>query len=136
MKETVSAGGVVVRDGLVAVVAQRGGVWSLPKGRRKKRETLLQAALREIEEETGLTDLTPVRELGTYRRPRIALDGGDDPTEMKTITFFLFTTRQTRLAPRDPKHPEARWVPEAEVAALLTHPKDAEFFEGYIRRRE
>lgn len=37
------------------VCARRSGVWSFPKGRRKKTENILENALRELTEETGLS---------------------------------------------------------------------------------
>jgi 8-oxo-dGTP pyrophosphatase MutT (NUDIX family) len=130
MKRTVSAGGVVLGPGgRVLVVSQKGDSWSLPKGHLDPGETPLEAARREIAEEAGITDLTFLRELGSYERPRIAKGGkGDDPSEIKQIILYLFSTHQTELCPIDKDHPEARWVEKSEVAALLTHPKDKEFF--------
>ena len=55
---------------------------------------------------------------------------GDDPSELKQISMFLFTTAQEVLKPVDPHNPEARWVPISEVGDLLTHPKDKAFFAG------
>lgn len=130
MKRTVSAGGVVFGPhGLVLVVSQKGDSWSLPKGHLDPGETPLEAARREIAEEAGVTDLTLIGELGSYERPRIAKGGvGDDPSEIKEIVLYLFRTSQTELCPADKDHPEARWVAKTDVAALLTHPKDKEFF--------
>ena len=129
MLETYSAGGVVTNgDGKVLVVSQRGTSWSLPKGHIDPGEDPLTAAKREIYEESGVRDLQLVRELGTYSRHKIGANGGEDPTERKTITMFLFHTSQSELQPTDPDNPEARWVPKSEVAALLTHPKDRQFF--------
>lgn len=132
IKETESAGGVVLNSrGEICVANQRGNSWSLPKGHVDPGENALTAALREIAEETGLTDLTLVRELGSYERYRIAKGGaGEDQTELKKITMFLFTTTQMELVPTDPDNPVAKWVLPGYVAALLTHPKDKEFFEG------
>jgi ADP-ribose pyrophosphatase YjhB (NUDIX family) len=133
MIETHSAGGVVVNErGQVIVVNQDGRSWSLPKGHIDEGEDALDAARREIAEETGVTQLALVRELGTYARPKIGLDGTDDLTERKTITMFLFRTAQNKLQPTDPRHPQARWVDPADVASLLTHPKDKEFFSSII----
>ena len=75
-----------------------------------------------------MSDLELVRELGTYERYKIGLNGGDDRSELKTITMFLFRTKQMALQPRDRDNPEARWVAKAKVAGLLTHRKDKEFF--------
>ena len=53
--EIQAAGGVVMRDGRVAVVHRpRYDDWSLPKGKLDAGETFEQAALREVWEETGL----------------------------------------------------------------------------------
>ena len=129
MLRTRSAGGVVTNShGHVLVVSQHGTSWSLPKGHIDPGEDPLTAAKREIYEESGIRDLQLIRELGTYQRNKIGLNGNDDPSELKTITMFLFHTTQTALQPTDPHNPEARWVPKSQVAALLTHPKDKQFF--------
>ncbi len=131
MKTTLTAGGVVLNPrGLVLVVNQFGNSWSLPKGHLEDGEDALTAAKREILEESGVAELVLVRELGSYQRYRIALDGGDDRSELKTIRMFLFRTGQENLAPQDPENPEARWVERLQVGALLTHRKDREFFLG------
>jgi 8-oxo-dGTP diphosphatase len=130
MKKTRSAGGVVTNsEGKVLVVSQRGTSWSLPKGHIDRGESALVAAKREIYEESGIRDLELIRELGTYERHRIGVDGGDDRSELKVITMFLFRTSEKSLRPVDPDNPEARWVERSKVAPLLTHEKDKEFFQ-------
>lgn len=129
---TESAGGVVLNPlNEVAVVSQRGDSWSLPKGHIDPGETAQQAAEREIIEETGITQLALIRELGSYERYKIGKGGeGEDTGELKRIRMFFYKTLQQALQPRDAHNPEARWVPIEEVAGLLTHPKDKEFFES------
>jgi 8-oxo-dGTP pyrophosphatase MutT (NUDIX family) len=130
MKKTHSAGGVVTNDeGEVLVVSQHGTSWSLPKGHIDPGESALVAAKREIYEESGIRDLEFIRELGSYERYRIGVDGGDDPSELKVITMFLFRTSEKSLKPVDHDNPEARWVEKPKVALLLTHEKDKEFFQ-------
>ena len=133
-KRTQSAGGVILnKEGLVAIVSQRGLGWSLPKGRLDPGEDKLTAAKREIWEETGLKDITFIKELGTYERYLIAKDVRlEDTSELKEITFYLFKTEQRELCPQDPHNPEARWVTKEEVVTMLTHKKDKEFFESII----
>lgn len=134
MKISLSAGGVVLNPkGQVLVVNQNGDSWSLPKGHLDEGESELEAAEREIQEESGIRQLEMVKKLGTYERPRIGLDGTDDVTETKRITFFLFRTKETRLEPEDPKNPEARWVDRSKVADLLTHARDKEFFLSVMK---
>src|SRR3989344_4021331 len=92
----------------------------------------LQAAYREMEEETGLKkdSLTYVAPLGSYERPKIGKGGiGDDASESKEIRMFLFTAAATELRPTDPENPEARWVSAEEALDMLTHPKDKEFLK-------
>ena len=129
MKKTQSAGGIVLNQrGEVLVVSQHGNSWSLPKGHVDPGEGILEAARREIYEESGIKAVQLIKELGCYERYRLALDGGDDPAELKTIWMFLFTTQEERLHPIDPDHPEARWIKKNKVADILTHAKDKDFF--------
>src|SRR3989344_8325907 len=129
MKKTESAGGVVKnKEGKILVVNQRGTSWSLPKAHIEQGEDALQASRREIQEESGITDLTFIKELGKYDRFKIGKDGGEDTSELKTLHMFLYTTNENNLKPTDPDNPEARWMEVEQVAELLTHPKDKEFF--------
>lgn len=129
MKQTESAGGIVVNpEGRILVVSQHGTSWSLPKGHIEAGEDRLTAARREIHEESGITELEYVRDLGSYQRYRLARTGGEELSEIKVIHMFLFNTTQEKLCPVDPDNPEARWVDKTEVTKLLTHPKDREFF--------
>ncbi|MBI3314879.1 MAG: NUDIX domain-containing protein [Candidatus Omnitrophica bacterium] len=129
--KTESAGGVVVnKKGRVLVVSQHGTSWSLPKGHIDPGEGQLQAAIREIEEETGIRRLTHVKDLGSYSRYRMGVGSREDTGEFKTIHMFLFTTDEERLKPVHAHHPEVRWVHPDEVEALLTHPKDKLFFKS------
>ncbi|HEX8355316.1 MAG TPA: NUDIX domain-containing protein [Pyrinomonadaceae bacterium] len=133
MIQTESAGGVVLDgEGRVLVVSQHGTSWSLPKGHVEEGEAILEAARREIYEESGVRELELLGELGSYSRPRIGRGGGEEVSELKTIHMFLFRTSETELKPVDPDNPEAVWVERDRVAALLTHPKDREFFESVL----
>ncbi len=134
MNHTRSAGGIILnREGRVAVVSQGGVSWSLPKGHIEGDEDPLAAARREIYEETGLRSFELIRELGSYERYKLGADGHEDASELKTIYMFLFETGETDLAPVDEDNPEARWVEKEEVASMLTHEKDREFFRSFLR---
>lgn len=132
---TVSAGGIVLNArGEVAVVRNGPGLpwWGFPKGHVDPGEKILEAAMREIKEETGIADLSLVRELGSYERYKGKPGGGDDTSELKTIYMFLFTTTQETIAPLDPGNPEARWVRKEDVEQLLTHPLDSAFYRSVL----
>lgn len=120
------------RPNTAAAYAERArlGFDTASKGHIDPGETTVVAARREIYEESGIRDLKFIRELGTYERYKIGVDGGDDRSERKEITMFLFRTSEKLLRPVDPDNPEARWVERSKVTPLLTHEGDKEFFRG------
>lgn len=129
LRET-SAGGVVIGPGgRIAIVSQKGRSWSLPKGRITAGEPHFDAALREIREETGLTELTLVTDLPPYERSPL-----NKPHYVKTLVFYLFRTEQTVLAPEDPHNPVAEWLAPRDAVERLSHPKDREFLSSVIER--
>jgi 8-oxo-dGTP pyrophosphatase MutT (NUDIX family) len=122
-----SAGGVVVRDGqvLVIVPARRAAdgsrVLGLPKGHLDDGETSLQAATREVREETGveaewICDLGEVRYWYVRDRRRIA----------KSVVFFLFRYVSGDPVDHDDEVLEARWMGLAEAQETLTYPGERE----------
>ena len=52
-----AAGGLVYNEKKELLFIFRNGVWDLPKGKIEKNETIEKAALREVAEECGVTDL-------------------------------------------------------------------------------
>jgi 8-oxo-dGTP pyrophosphatase MutT (NUDIX family) len=60
----VKTGGGLVKNksGEILMIFRR-GVWDLPKGKLDNNETLLECALREVREETGLTKIKPGKEI-------------------------------------------------------------------------
>jgi ADP-ribose pyrophosphatase YjhB (NUDIX family) len=109
--EHTSAGGVVARaeNGRIhiALVGEKGlSQYVLPKGHVEAGESLEQAAVREIEEEAGFTQLTLLGPLGTKER----LDF--DKRAWKKTHYFLFATEQVDGVPMDHKHHyAAKWFP-------------------------
>ena len=123
------AGGIIINNKKqVVVVNQNHDSWSLPKGHIDPGESNLEAAKREIYEETGIKDVKLIKPLGNYGRYRIGLDGKNDKSEYKTIYIFLFYSNQSILEPIDPINPEAIWVDFKKVTDILTHPEDKKFY--------
>ncbi len=54
----VAGGGVVFNENQEVLLIFRNGKWDLPKGHQEEGETIEETALREVQEETGLTHLT------------------------------------------------------------------------------
>ena len=128
---TYSAGGIILnQEGKVLLIKEDGNFWGLPKGRIQEDEDPLAAAKREIFEEAGLTNLTFVRELGSYQRHPYN-NGNPDTSELKTITLFLFKTDEP-LADSNDENNETAWVTPDEAATMLTEPHDQQFFKSKL----
>ena len=54
MREEISSGGVVVFGNAILLLRKYNGDWVLPKGRVESKEALVDAAKREVKEETGV----------------------------------------------------------------------------------
>jgi 8-oxo-dGTP diphosphatase len=116
--EVLAAGGLVWRDGQVAVVHRdRYDDWSLPKGKLDHGESFEEAALREVEEETGLTCrvLTTLGDT-SYR------DRKDRP---KLVRYFEMEPTSGEFTPND-EVDELRWLSPEEAQEQLTYDFDRE----------
>lgn len=103
-----------------------------PKGHIDEGENALDAAKREIYEESGIKDLVLIKKFGSYERYKIGKNSGDDLSEFKLIIVFLFKTKTIETSPKNPHNQENKWVNKNKVSRQLTHRKDKEFFEKYI----
>ena len=118
-----AAGGVVWRAGpdggieVLVIHRPKYDDWSLPKGKLDPGEDHETAALREVEEETGLACL-----LGP---PLGSLSYRDRRGRPKEVRYWAMTVRHGSFAPNR-EVDELRWVPVARVDAILSHPHDAE----------
>lgn len=57
-KEVNAAGGIVEREDGKFLVIKRNGKWDIPKGHQEAGEDIVQCAVREVEEETGLAGIS------------------------------------------------------------------------------
>jgi len=116
VRQVRAAGGVVERDGLLAVVHRpRYDDWSLPKGKLDRGESWEDAALREVHEETGFvcelrSSLPEVR----YMDPR---------GRLKTVRYWRMVVIRGEFAPGD-EVDELRWLAPGEAAVLLSYEHD------------
>ena len=105
-----SAGGVVGRPAASGVelllVRERSGAWSLPKGRLQRDERTVDAALREVREETGLRCHVDGL-VGSVVYPSRA-------GAMRAATYWLMRPAAGRLA-AGPEIAAVRWT-HGEVA--------------------
>jgi ADP-ribose pyrophosphatase YjhB (NUDIX family) len=122
-----SAGGLIVDLGgdvpLGALIARldRNGklLWSLPKGHIEEGETAEEAAVREVEEETGISGVI-LAQLGTIDFWFVA----DGRRIHKTVQHYLLRATGGQLSDADIEVSEVAWVPLPEIAAQLAYPDE------------
>ena len=111
-----AAGGIVADENDDVLMIFRYGCWDFPKGKVEKGEDWETAALREVEEETGLHGITLAEPLpNTYHT--YTLHG----TPILKIThWYAMNAPQQSLTPQTEEDiSQAVWVPRTEVADHL-----------------
>jgi len=103
-------------------------VLALPKGHLDGDETPLEAAIREVREETGV-EADPIEELGQIRYSYERKTGRVD----KRVVFFLLRYRSGELA-GDDEIADVRWMELEEAARLLTYSGEREMVSRALSR--
>jgi 8-oxo-dGTP pyrophosphatase MutT (NUDIX family) len=131
-----AAGGVVIRDqGAWFLLLERPGhkELRLPKGHIEPGETREQAAVREVQEETGYAEVTILADLGSYTHT--FYDYLKDREVTRTESFFLMRLESER-AYTGPQYAhekfQCKWVKREEVERLTAYESEREF----IRRAQ
>lgn len=120
--QVAAAGGVVVRDGKVAVVHRpRYDDWSLPKGKLDPGEDFLAAAIREVREEIG-AEVRVGRELP-------AVEYADHEGRRKLVRYWLMEAERVDFTPNE-EVDELRWLDPARARDLLTYPRDRDVLDS------
>jgi 8-oxo-dGTP diphosphatase len=116
--DEVSAGAVVVRrvGGSWEVCLVRvGQAWSLPKGNLEAGETPVDAAVREVAEETGLR-AESLRVVAALPAAEYAYRRRDGRLVFKRVEHFLVeATGETEVRPQPEEIDEVAWVPLDEA---------------------
>ena len=133
-REEWSAGGVVLRriNGVmhVLLIQDPYGNWGLPKGHLEEAEAPHDAGLREVEEETGLADLTlgpQLRTIDWYFRLKGKLIH-------KHCTFFLMTSHSGDPIPEEAEGiTDCAWLPLLEALDVVGYENAREVLRDATR---
>ena len=119
-------GGVVFDNrGRVLVLEHRNGTWVFPKGHLDPGETALEAALREVEEEAGVTATLLVTATQTTRYT-------NGRGEHRLITWFLMTTTATEPVLREATFLHGAFLTPDEARAKLNYPEDKTLLDAML----
>ena len=128
-----AAGGVVVRDGgggdeVLVVHRVRYDDWSLPKGKLDPDEQHVVAAVREVEEETGVRARV---------RDELSQVVYAVPEGWKRVRWYLMDHVGGDPAdrPADREVDVARWVAVDEAPGVLTYPADVDLLDEALAHR-
>ena len=120
LKEEISSGGVVVFNNEILLLRKFNGDWVLPKGKVEQGETLEQAALREVSEESGVKGQIQ-QYLGeihyTYKE-----NWDEDRLVHKTVHWYLMNCKAMNTLPqKEEGFVEAKFIHFNQVLQLARY---------------
>lgn len=113
--------GVVVLDADRCLVLRRGSEWIFPKGHLEANEQPIDAAIREVREETSLE----IEVDGYVGNTRYEFGPADGPGMTKSVHWY-WGHRVGGAIQVEETFDEALFVPKAEALSRLTHDADRE----------
>ena len=101
--------------------------WDIPGGRVQHGETITQTLHREIEEETGVTDIkTTEFWTSVVSKHEIPIDEGDTLAGLVLMIYKITIPEDSNIR-ISPEHTEYGWFTPLEAAKLLADKYPAEF---------
>ena len=127
IKKKFSSGAVVFRKEdekllFLLIYSQRNKIWGFPKGHIEIDEDEKQAALREIKEETGLSNLSirnDFREEVVYE-VTVGKSAGKEQIVEKHASYFLAQTKEENIKVDNYEITDYRWLESAGALKLLS----------------
>jgi len=128
MNKVISAGGIVIINSpnkqiLLTIYTHIKGL-GFPKGHVEKGETIETAAIREVTEETGLTNLNIIKKLGIITRT--ATERDSTPV-LKDIHMFLIETNKPDIHKKTEE--KYGWFDLEDAIHNMAIKEDKEFLE-------
>lgn len=131
MRKEVSSGGVVIFGNTVLLLKKYNGDWVLPKGRVEKDETLTTAALREVQEETGVK-AEIIEYIGdiNYKYKSIQYD----EIVSKTVHWYHMESSSMDCRPQKTEgFISAKFVHEDKVLEILRYKDEREIIKRFLK---
>lgn len=130
MKRATSAGGIVIKTvgdkkKVLLIIFGNNTRLGFPKGTIGEGEDLEKAAVREVKEETGLSDLKIIKKLGVVTRPATQDDG---TKVIKDIHIYLMETSNYNHLEKTGE--DYGWFTIEEGVQKMGFPQEAEFLRN------
>jgi 8-oxo-dGTP pyrophosphatase MutT (NUDIX family) len=126
-----AGGGMVFNTKGELLMMLRRGQWDMPKGKLDEGETIEACALREVEEETGISNLRICEKLQTTYHTYLF----NGKTVLKPSHWYKmeYTGSEVLVPQTEEDITELRWVDKKEAAELAQHafPSIREMIEKY-----
>ena len=128
-----SSGGIVIKSRgskiRILLIKDPYGKWTWPKGNIDKGETSLDAAKREIREETGLKNIEPLSKIGQtnyfYKRKKRLI--------YKTVYLYLFKlSGNEKLSIQKREIEDGGWFSEEEALSRIGYKGSKDFLKKAI----
>jgi len=93
------------------------GHWSFPKGHKEGRESDLEAAKREVEEEVGIKDFQLIDDI--YFIEKYTIKSKKEGIE-KTVKYYLAKTKSQNIILQEEEIKDAKWLEFEDAYNLLS----------------
>ncbi len=114
-----AGGGIVQNEDKDLLFIFRRDKWDLPKGKLETGERIEVCAEREIEEETGVTQLTLKRKIGeTYH---IYSEKGNDILKISHWFYFTCLSEQNMVAQTEEDIVEVKWIATKDIKTPMAN---------------
>ncbi len=129
-----AAGGVVQNDKKEILFIYRLDKWDLPKGKLEKGENLEECAIREVEEETGVNNLTLKKKIGETYHTYNAF--GKHFLKTSHWYHIVCSKKQTLVAQTEEQITEIKWVKPTDMKDPLanTYPSIKDIVEIFFSK--
>lgn len=102
------------------IIQHNAGHWAFPKGRAEKGETELETAIRELREETGVSDVSVNAERVFEENYTRTKWGSPKQHVNKTVRYFLGIVHDPKVKLQQAEVQDHKWATYEEARGLIT----------------
>ena len=137
MTHHISCGGILLNQNATKVCLiykKDRDEWLIPKGHWEEGESYVQTAVREVEEETGVRNVSVI-DPERYQTIDYTFEDSEGGENLKTVYFYLLQAEGDELTRTQEQQDEglsAEWVEIDRVVEILTHEDEKDVFRNLV----